>query len=121
MLTLSNLSHADNSGSSRQDSRLPEPMVFDLVCPLGATRNEHELNTLFQYDQKHQSLSFDANSEFEYAYRDGYGIEFELPTHRTIVEAYKVSLQDTFDFLNTRHFIHGWQYIGEYHRKGKEY
>mgnify|MGYP001224249610 FL=1 len=96
-------------------------MVFDLVCPLGATRNEHELNTLFQYDQKHQSLSFDANSEFEYAYRDGYGIEFELPTHRTIVEAYKVSLQDTFDFLNTRHFIHGWQYIGEYHRKGKEY
>ncbi len=98
--------------------RLPEPMVFDLVLPLGAKKNEFEFNTLLQYDAEHKAVLM--NPEFEYAYTDGYGIEFELPMENTTVEAYKVALQGTFNFLNTNKFIHGWQYYGEYYRHSKE-
>ncbi|SER82914.1 hypothetical protein SAMN05421690_10931 [Nitrosomonas sp. Nm51] len=110
----------DASGRSKfhNSPRLPEPMVFDLVLPLGAKKNEFELNTLFQYDSEHKAALI--NPEFEYAYTDGYGIEFELPTENLSVDAYKLALQGTFNFLNTNKFIHGWQYYGEYHRHNKE-
>lgn len=61
------------------------------------------------------------NPEFEYAYGHGYGVEVELPTENAAVEACKVALQGTFNFLNTRKFIHGWQYIGEYLKHTKEF
>jgi len=98
---------------------LPEPMIFDLVLPLGAKKNEYEFNTLFRYDFENDAVLM--GPEFEYAYADGYGIEFELPTENAAVEAYKVALQGTFNFLNTSKFIHGWQYIGEYFKHTKEF
>lgn len=110
----------DASGRSKfsNSPRLPEPMVFDLVLPLGAKKNEFEFNTLYQYDADHKASLM--NPEFEYAYTDGYGIEFELPTEDFTIDAYKLALQGTFNFLNTNKFIHGWQYYGEYYRDSKE-
>lgn len=89
-------------------------MVFDLVLPLGAHKNEYEFNALSQYDFKDDAMRF--NPEFEYAFANGYGIEFELPTQNGVVKAYKIGLQGTFNFLRNRRLIHGWQYIGEFHR-----
>lgn len=102
------------SGSFKRGPRLPEPMVFDLVLPLGANRNEYEFNMLSQYNFSDKAAEI--NPEFEYAYADGYGIEVEFPTRNADLEAYKLALQGTFNFLSTKKFIHGWQYIGEYHK-----
>jgi len=95
-------------------------MVFDLALPLGAKKNEYEFNaaTLFQYEFENSALNW--NPEIEYAYADGYSIEFELPIKNSVVEAYKMTLQGTFNFLRNSQFIHGWQYIGEYYRHRKE-
>ncbi len=95
-----------NHAAPNNTPRLPEPMVFDLVLPLGASKNEFEVNTLFQYDFANDSVEL--NPEFEYAYADGYGIELELPMKNTAIDAYKLALQGTFNFLNNRKFIHGW-------------
>ncbi len=105
------------SGSFKKSPRLPEPMVFDLVLPLGASRNEYEFNSLGQYNFEEHAAKI--NPEFEYAYADGYGIEFEFPMTNSELDAYKMALQGTFNFLNTEKFIHGWQYIGEYHKHSK--
>ncbi|SFP77248.1 hypothetical protein SAMN05216419_101849 [Nitrosomonas cryotolerans] len=118
-LLIPSVSHSSSGGSFSNTPRLPEPMVFDLVLPLGAQKNEYELNALFQHDFANDAVTM--NPEFEYAYADGYGIEFELPMETTGVAAYKMALQGTFDFLNTNQFIHGWQYIGEYHQDAKKF
>ncbi|MDT3777291.1 hypothetical protein PJI16_06940 [Nitrospira sp. MA-1] len=114
LMTISNIIHASERGTYSDSPRLPEPMVFDLVLPLGAHKNEYEFNALSQYNFKDDAMRF--NPEFEYAFADGYGIEFELPMQNGVVKAYKLGLQGTFDFLRNSRFIHGWQYIGEYHR-----
>ncbi len=108
-----------SSSASGKGPRLPEPMVFDLVLPLGAKKNEYEFNALSQYNFEEDAVEL--NPEFEYAYADGYGIEFEFPMKNTDLEAYKLALQGTFSFLTNRKFIHGWQYIGEYHKHGKAF
>ncbi len=118
-LLIPSISYSSSGGSFSNAPRLPEPMVFDLVLPLGAQKNEYEFNALFQHDFENQAVTM--SPEFEYAYADGYGIEFELPMETTGVAAYKIGLQGTFNFLNTNRFIHGWQYIGEYHRDAKKF
>jgi len=107
------------SNASGKGPRLPEPMVFDLVLPLGAKRNEYEFNSMTQYNFEEDVVEL--NPEFEYAYADGYGIEVELPMKNTNLEAYKFVLQGTFSFLTNSKFIHGWQYFGEYHKHSKAF
>jgi hypothetical protein len=114
LLLIPSLSNASGKGP-----RLPEPMVFDLVLPLGAKRNEYEFNALTQYNFEEDAVEL--NPEFEYAYADGYGIEVEFPMENSNLEAYKLALQGTFSFLTNRKFIHGWQYIGEYHKHDKAF
>ncbi|MDR4517684.1 MAG: hypothetical protein MRK00_09920 [Nitrosomonas sp.] len=97
---------------------LPEPMIFDLALPLGSARYDYEFNTLVQYDFEGNAVKM--NPEFEFAFANGYSIELELPMENTAVEAYKFALQGTFSFLNTKKFIHGWQYYGEYIKHTKE-
>ncbi|PSJ15780.1 hypothetical protein [Nitrosomonas supralitoralis] len=104
-------------GELRKGPNIPEPMVFDLVLPLGSDRGKYELNTLFQYNEKNKTL--ETNPEFEYGYAKGHGIEFELPTENSSIQAYKVSLQGTFNLFLTQHFIHGWQYIYQYNKQSK--
>lgn len=113
--------------------RIPEPMVFDLVRPLGAKRGEAEFNTLGVIPLTRKSRRVDDASdplglvrrssdrrgvewapEIEYVLADGLAVEFELPMENISVEAYKVAGQATFGTLWQHHFIHGAQVIAQY-------
>ena len=58
---------------------IPEPMVFDMVRPLGAQRGELEINTLAQRNLSGSGSRTEWAPEIEYAFMDGLAIEFELP------------------------------------------
>lgn len=110
--------------------RIPEPMVFDLVRPLGAKRGEAELNTLGRLPLARKARQVDDQvglvrrsrdrqgiewaPEIEYAVMDGLAAEFELPMENFSVEAYKAAGQATFGTLWNHRFIHGAQVIAQY-------
>lgn len=110
-LGLTHDAHSDKSktsGDSQGDR--PEPMVFDLVDPLGAPKGELEINTLLDYSPRTGQLEW--SPEIEYSFADGYAIELELPLENTSLKEYKTSLQGTFGKLDKGRMIHGWQAIG---------
>ena len=113
--------------------RIPEPMVFDLIRPLGAKRGEAEFNTLGRIPLTRTTRRVDGVSdplglvrrspdrqgiewapEIEYALTDGLAVEFELPLENLSVEAYKAAGQATFGTLWDHRFIHGAQVIAQY-------
>lgn len=110
--------------------RIAEPMVFDLIRPLGAQRGEGEINILGLVPLRH--LSKRANDvgdpsglvrrspdrqglewapEIEYAVCNGVGLEFEVPFENAHQEAYKIAGQITFGTALNHKFIHGAQAI----------
>jgi hypothetical protein len=97
----------------------PEPMVFDLVDPLGAKKGEAEINTLMSFSPRTGQLEW--SPEIEYSFADDYAVEFELPLENTSVKEYKVSLQGTFGKLDKGRMIHGWQAIGRRKNEEKAY
>ena len=97
----------------------PEPMVFDLVDPLGAPKGELEINTLMDFVPRTGKLEW--QPEIEYAFADGYAAEFELPLENSTVQQYKVSLQGTFGKLARGRMIHGWQAIGRRRNEEKAF
>lgn len=109
---------------------IPEPMVFDLVRPLGARKGELEVNTLaiFPFRAVNRDPTTDPFGsaqtirdrggiewapEIEYAFADGWAIEYEAPFEGSVMEAYKVALQGTFGTAFNNQFIHGFQTIVE--------
>jgi hypothetical protein len=98
---------------------IPEPMLFDLVRPLGAAKGELEINTLVDHVLRGGYTEW--APEIEYAYADGYAIELELPFDDLSVAEYKLALQGTFGVLLGSRMIHGWQIIGRYDRHDKAY
>ena len=120
LITIPVMSYASERETYGDSPRLPEPMVFDLALPLGAKKNEYEYNTLTLFQYNFEDDALDWNPEFEYAYADGYSVEVEFPVQNSSLEAYKLSLQGTFNVLRNSQFLHGWQYIGEYYRHRKE-
>lgn len=88
----------------------PEPMVFDLVDPLGAPKGKLEINTLLDYSPHARQLEW--SPEVEYSFADGHAIELELPVENSSLNEYKVSLQGTLGKLDGERMIHGWQAIG---------
>jgi hypothetical protein len=113
--------------------RIPEPMVFDLVRPLGAKRGESEINVLGLVPLAHRSKrvngfpdplglvrrSADREGiewapEIEYAVCDGVALELELPMENGRLEAYKTAGQVTFGTSFDHRFIHGAQAIVQY-------
>lgn len=113
--------------------RIPEPMVFDLVRPLGAKRGEGEVNVLGLVPLKRKTRTVDQSPdplglvrrsadtqglewapEIEYTVRDGLAFEFELPIENATVEAYKAAGQLTFGTGFEHRFIHGTQAIVQY-------
>lgn len=113
--------------------RIPEPMVFDLVRPLGAKKGEWEVNTfaLIPLDRKSKTIddlqdplglvrrSSDKQGiewapEIEWVLADGIAIEFEFPMENSTLEAYKVAGQWTFGTAFDIRFIHGAQTIVQY-------
>jgi hypothetical protein len=115
-----------DDGMAEQDAmlgsevaRVPEPMFFDLVRPLGAQKGELEANVL----AGHQSRSGDTEwaPEIEYVFADGYAVELELPFENATLAQYKVALQGTLGVLAGRKMIHGWQIIGRSATDRSEY
>lgn len=115
--------------------RIPEPMVFDLVRPLGARAGELETNVLvlapLRRDRKRPSAdgdplgivpeSSDARGvewapEIEWAPWNDFAIEFELPGEGDRVEAYKFAAQWTLGVHPERGYQHGVQGILQYDR-----
>jgi hypothetical protein len=107
-------SHDPDEGTlSSVHPRIPEPLVFDLVRPLGAKRGELEVNSLFRLSPRRDPRHLLWAPEVEYAFADGYGIELELPMEDTGLESVKMALQGTLPGPSPRTFIHGWQGIFE--------
>lgn len=96
--------------------QIAEPMVFDLVRPLGARRGELEINTLAQYDMSAPDRIVEWAPEIEYAVADGFAVELELPLEGRKVTDFKIGLQGTFGVINKGRGIHGVQYLGLWNR-----
>jgi hypothetical protein len=126
----------DRASGEEKGPRIPEPMVFDLVRPLGAGRGEAEFNTLGlvpltrktrRVDDVTDPLGLVRRSpdtqgvewapEVEFVLTDGLAFELELPLENGSVEAYKVAGQATFGTLWDHRFIHGAQVIAQYDRQ----
>lgn len=101
--------------------RIPEPMVFDLIRPLGAQRGEIEVNSLFRFKPGDKPLRVLWAPEIEYAFLEGYGIEFEVPMENGSVDSWKGAIQGTLPGPWKKTFIHGWQALGETGRDGGHY
>lgn len=98
--------------------QIPEPMMFDLVRPLGATKGEIEINSLFRQPLTGSHRNLQWAPEVEITYAEGHAIEFELPVEGAQVESYKMALQSKFPSRNSPRFTHGWQGIFEKGRRG---
>jgi hypothetical protein len=118
--------------------RIPEPMVFDLVRPLGGRRGEGEINALGLIPLRRKVRTVDDATdplglvrrspdtqgiewapEIEYDVWDGLGIEFEVPMENRRVEAYKGAGQALFGTALEHRFIHGAQVIVQYDSQPK--
>jgi hypothetical protein len=91
---------------------IPEPMVFDMVRPLAAPRGELEVNTLALFPLRADGEEIDWAPEIEYAFANGFAIEFELPFQDSVLEGYKVGFQGTFGTFANKRAVHGFQYLG---------
>ena len=100
--------------------RIPEPMVFDLIRPLGAQRGEIEVNSLFRFSPTIRPRRLLWAPEIEYAFLEGYGIEFELPMENAGVDTFKGAIQGTLPGPMKKVFIHGWQVLGEVAKESSE-
>ncbi|QDT52810.1 hypothetical protein Pan44_08230 [Caulifigura coniformis] len=118
---------AEDKGAESHHPRIPEPMVFDLVRPLGAKKGELEINVLGLIPlNRRVGLNKIPNPiglvpgerhdpewapEIEYAIADGVAVEFELPFEGDELAAYKAAVQVTFGTAFDDKFIHGTQAI----------
>jgi hypothetical protein len=118
---------AEDKGAEGHHPRIPEPMVFDLVRPLGAKKGELEINVLGLMPlNRRVGLNRIPNPiglvpgsrhdpewapEIEYAIADGVAVEFELPFEGMDLAAYKAAVQVTFGTAFDDQFIHGAQSI----------
>jgi hypothetical protein len=89
-------------GSERP--HIPEPMVFDLVRPLGVRQGEFEINALAGHAFTNGETAW--APELEYAVRDGLAIEFERPFENLSIAEYKLAAQGTLGTLAGQRFIH---------------
>jgi hypothetical protein len=97
--------------------RIPEPMVFDLVRPLGAPKGELEVNSLFRMSEFAGGAVLQWAPEVEYTFADGYGVEFEVPIENSQLEAYKFAVQGKLKRFSGRNYLMGWQAIAERERR----
>jgi hypothetical protein len=95
---------------------IPEPMVFDMIRPLAAPKGELEVNTLALFPLNARGEEIDWAPEIEYAFADGWAVEFELPFEDARLSAYKFALQGTFGTFANNRGVHGVQAITEIDR-----
>ena len=100
---------------------IPEPMIFDMMRPLGAQRGEMEVNALAMTTSPFRPRAAEWAPEVEYAFADGKAIEFELPFNGATLEAFKLGLQAAFGASADGRSAHGVQYLGIYDRETGRY
>lgn len=98
---------------------VPEPMVFDMVRPMGARRGELETNVLALSPLSGQERTIEWAPEVEYAVADNLAIEFELPFEGRRLAELKMGVQGTFGTLDGGRIVHGIQYLGIYERESR--
>lgn len=96
---------------------IPEPMIFDMIRPLGAVRGELEANVLAVKSLDGSALAW--APEVELAVADGLAVELELPMTGTRVDSGKLGIQGTFGTGLNGNFVHGVQYLGTIDRSGR--
>lgn len=101
--------------------KVPEPMIFDMMRPLGARRGELEVNTLATRPLSGDETSTAWAPEIEYAVADGFAVEFELPFENMRLTELKLGLQAAFGSFNRGRSAHGIQYLGTYDRHTTHY
>lgn len=87
--------------------RVPEPMVYDLVRPLGVRKGDMEINALADVNTDSGDVGW--APELEYGLADGLAMEIELPFEDASHERYKVAIQKTLGIDNQRGVANGWQ------------
>jgi hypothetical protein len=87
--------------------RIPEPMVYDLVRPLGVRQGEMEINALGDYNPYNGDFSW--APELEYGLADDLAMEVELPFEDASHERYKVAIQQTLGVDYAQGTANGWQ------------
>jgi hypothetical protein len=106
---------AEDFGAEDATPRIPEPMIIDMVRGLGTEKGEFEANVLAEIPVDESSdRAVHWAPEVEFAVRDGFALEFELPFADDDIEAYKFAAQYTFGTGFNRKFIHGTQFIAEH-------
>jgi len=100
---------------------IPEPMIFDMMRPLGAAKGEMEVNALATTSSPFRPREAEWAPEVEYAFADGKAIEFELPFDGARLEALKLGLQAAFGASADGRSAHGVQYLGIYDRDRRRY
>lgn len=96
---------------------IPEPMIFDMIRPLGAVRGELEANVLAVKSLDGSAMAW--APEVEMAVADGLALELELPMTGTRVDSLKLGAQGTFGTGLDGNFVHGVQYLGTLDRGGR--
>jgi hypothetical protein len=109
----------DGAQSSTSLPRVPEPMLFDLVRPLGAKRGELEVNVLAEQPLRAGRTKW--APEVEYAVADGLALELELPMESGRLVEYKAAIQGTFGAFGDGTRVHGWQVIGRRDRESARF
>ena len=104
---------------SSEAPHIPEPMVFDLVRPLGVKQGDAEVNVLTEHSLRTGNTEW--APEFEFGLFDDFAVEFELPFDNLSLSQYKLALQGTIGTAFDNHFIHGWQMIGYHDRETEKY
>jgi hypothetical protein len=109
-----------SAGLGSSDPHVPEPLLFDLVRPLGARKGELEINTLAQQSVNGGPLEW--APEIEYAFADGLAFELELPTENSRITDFKIAFQGTLSHnFNNPNMIQGWQVIVKKERDSGKY
>jgi hypothetical protein len=108
-----------DAAHSSAELRIPEPLIFDLVRPLGAKKGELEINTLAQQARGDRVLEW--APEIEYAIADNLALELELPIENSTLTDYKIAIQGTMPQSRFKNMIHGWQVLALKNREQNTY
>ncbi len=100
---------------------IPEPMVFDMIRPLGAPKGELETNVLGTAPLAESDRVTEWAPEAEYTFADGLAVEFEFPFADDRLTEYKLGLQGTLGTFDQGRSVHGLQYLGIYERAHGRY
>ncbi|WP_437203334.1 hypothetical protein [Planctomicrobium sp. SH664] len=132
MFSLAALADDDFAGEEEIVPRIPEPLVFELIRPLGERKGSQAIDVLSliplgptskkvleyidplgipQYGTVRREIFW--APEYEIAIADGLAIEFELPFAGDTLDAYRFAGQYTIGTAFNNSYIHGLQTIIE--------